>query len=125
MESFLKRHADQILGHLSCLDRVVITGTLPDLCYREGMMHYLLTQHISFYDFPDWAAAWREKIRACAEAEAHQAGLEIQFVRDRRQRKEEIVQGLLRKRGTQPGLVAILSAMESCPTYRPQRDRWD
>ena len=123
MESFLKRHASQIAGHLSCLDRVVITGTLPELCYREGMMHYLLTHNIPFYDFPDWAATWREKIRDCAETEARQAGLEIQFVRDRRQRKEEIVRRILQERGTQPGLVAILSAMESCPTYRPQRDR--
>ena len=123
MESFLKRHAANILGHLSCLDRVVITGTLPDLCYREGMMHYLITQGIAIYDFPDWAATWREKIRECAEAQARQAGLEIQFVRNRHQRKEQIVQRILQERGTQPGLVAILSAMESCPTYRPQRDR--
>jgi hypothetical protein len=123
MESFLKRHAGKIVGHLSCLDRVVITGTLPELCYREAMMHYLITHGIPLYDFPNWAAAWREKIRDCAEAEARQAGLEIRFVRDRQQRKEAIVQGILKERGTQPGLVAILSAMESCPTYRPQRDR--
>jgi hypothetical protein len=123
MESFLKRHAAKIVGHLSCLDRVVITGTLPALCYREGMMHYLLTQHIPFYDFPQWAATWHEKIRECAEAEARQAGLEIRFVRNHDKRKEEIVQGILQERGTHPGLVAILSAMERCPTYRPQRDR--
>lgn len=122
MESFLKRHASQILGHLSCLDRVIISGTLPTLCYREGMEHYLITQGIALYDFPDWAATWREKIRECAETEARQAALEIQFVRDRHDRKEEIVQRILQERGAQPGLVAILSAMESCPTYRPQRN---
>jgi hypothetical protein len=121
MESFLKRHADRILGHLSCLDRVIITGTLPNLCYREGMEHYLITQGIALYDFPAWAAAWREKIRERAVTEARQAGVEIQLVRDRHLRKEEIVQRILQERGTRPGLVAILSAMETCPTYRAQR----
>ena len=123
METFLQRHAGKIVGHLSCLDRVIISGTLPELCYREGMMHYLLTHNIPFYGFPDWAATWREKIRQCAETAAGPSGLEIRFVRDRRQRKEEIIQRVLAERGDAPGLVAILSAMESCPTYRPQRDR--
>lgn len=123
MKTFLKHHATQIVGHLSCLDRVIVTGTLPDLCYREGMMHYLITRNIALYDFPKWAETWRDKIRQCAETAAREGGLEIRFIRDRRARKEEIVQRVLAERGTAPGLVAILSAMESCPTYRPQRDR--
>ena len=123
MKTFLKQHAPRIVGHVACLDRVIVSGTLPDLCYREGMMHYLISRNIALYDFPKWAETWRDKIRECAETVAREAGLEIQFVRDRRQRKEEVVQRIVAERGAAPGLVAILSAMESCPTYRPQRDR--
>ena len=123
MNSFLQQHDAKIHGHLSCLDRVIITGTLPGLCFREGMEHYLIAHGIALYDFPDWAAGRRDKIRQCAEEQATQAGFQIQFVRDRRERKEEIVQKILKERGRQPGLVAVLSAMESCPTFRPQRHR--
>ena len=32
-----ERYADQIAGVLSCFDRVIVTGTLPTLCYADGM----------------------------------------------------------------------------------------
>ena len=31
MNPFVERHQDKIAGVLSCFDRVVITGTLPDI----------------------------------------------------------------------------------------------
>ena len=36
-----ERYADQIVGVLGCYDRIVITGTLPGVCYAEGMARYL------------------------------------------------------------------------------------
>ena len=36
MELFTERHADKITGELSCLDRVVITATIPGICHAEG-----------------------------------------------------------------------------------------
>jgi hypothetical protein len=35
MVDFIERHVEKIAGVLSCLDRVVITGTLPDICHAE------------------------------------------------------------------------------------------
>jgi hypothetical protein len=29
------RHADQIAGVLSCYDRILIFGTLPNICFAE------------------------------------------------------------------------------------------
>ena len=37
MELLTERHADEIAGVLSCYDRILIQGTLPGLCYAEGM----------------------------------------------------------------------------------------
>ena len=35
------RYDDRIAGVLSCYDRVVITGTLPTVCYAERMTRFL------------------------------------------------------------------------------------
>ena len=37
MKAFIERYADKILGVITCFDRVVITGTLLEICYADGM----------------------------------------------------------------------------------------
>jgi len=43
MELYTERCADKISGGLSCLDRVVITGTIPSICCATSliMIHFL------------------------------------------------------------------------------------
>jgi len=41
MNPFIERHQDKIAGVISCFDRVVITGTLPDIGYAGAMASYL------------------------------------------------------------------------------------
>ncbi len=36
-QSLVDRYDDRIAGMLSCYDRIVITGTLPGICYADGM----------------------------------------------------------------------------------------
>jgi hypothetical protein len=40
-QSLLERYDERIAGVLSCFDRVVITGTLPGVCYADGMTRFL------------------------------------------------------------------------------------
>ena len=35
-QSLTERYDERIAGMLSCYDRVVITGTLPGVCYAMG-----------------------------------------------------------------------------------------
>jgi hypothetical protein len=51
MELFTERHAAKITGELSCLDRVVISGTLPGICYADGMSRYLRFNGIRIFDY--------------------------------------------------------------------------
>ena len=37
-QSLMDRYDDRISGVLSCYDRMVITGTLPGVCYADGMV---------------------------------------------------------------------------------------
>ena len=75
-----ERYADRIAGVLSCYDRVVITGTLPPVCYAEGMTRYLHARGIRIFDYPDFAKTLRERVRETAAALAAEAGVEIEHV---------------------------------------------
>jgi len=41
MDPFVEQNQDEIGCVLSCFDRVVITGTLPDICHAKAMAGYL------------------------------------------------------------------------------------
>ncbi|MDA8139220.1 MAG: hypothetical protein M0036_11270 [Desulfobacteraceae bacterium] len=55
MQLFTERHVEKICGQLSCLDRVIITGTIPGICFAEGMTAYLNSQKIRIFDYTKWA----------------------------------------------------------------------
>lgn len=123
MASLVERHAEQIAGVLSCYDRIIIQGTLPGLCHAEGMTSYLYGHHIRIFDYARFAEPLRDEIRANAERVAQRAAIQIEFVRRTSLRKENRIQEVLAQRGNHPGLVHILSAMETCPTYQPWHDK--
>ena len=50
MTLLTERYADQIAGVVSCYDRLIIMGTLPGVCYAEGMASYLRTHNIRLFD---------------------------------------------------------------------------
>ena len=123
MPTLIDRHATKITGVLSCFDRVVIQGTLPGLCYAEGMASFLRQRNVRIFDYPRFAEPFREEIRENAERLAKEHGVEIEFMRKTAFRKDDRIAEVLAKRGELPGLVHILSAMEACPTYRPWHDK--
>lgn len=124
MNPFVARHQDRIAGVLSCFDRVIITGTLPDIAHAGAMAHFLDYHHIRLFDYARWAEPLREELRQNAERLAAEAGLEIEFIRRLKAfRKEERIKAILAERGDHPGLVHIFSAMEACPSYRPWYDK--
>jgi hypothetical protein len=124
MNTFVDRHAAQIRGTLACFDRVVITGTLPDIGYDGAMARYLTAQGTRLFDYPRWAEPLRDEIRAHAERVAQAHGLKIEFLRRKDDfRKEKRIKRLLAERGAHPGLVHIFSAMEPCPSFTPWYDK--
>jgi hypothetical protein len=118
-----ERHADQIAGVLSCYDRMLVFGTLPGICFAEGMTSFLFQRGVRIFDYAKFAEPFRNRIRENAECMAAAAGLEIQFIRKRNFRKEDRVQEILAQRGGHAGLVCIFSAMEPCSTYKPWHNK--
>ena len=124
MNPFVECHQDKIDGVISCFDRVVITGTLPDIGYAGAMASYLGYHKIRLFDYPRWAEPLRDELRNHAEQLAIDAGIEIEFIRRHKAfRKEDRIKAIIAERGDHPGLVHIFSAMESCNAYRPWHDK--
>ena len=123
MELLTDRYADKIAGTLSCYDRVIIQGTLPGLCYAEGMTHYLKANGIRIFDYPQFTDPLRNELRDNAEQIAKDNNLEIEFIRKKNFRKESRIKAILEKRGNHPGLIHIFSAMEPCPSYKPWHNK--
>ena len=117
------RYDDRIAGVLSCYDRVVITGTLPTVCYAEGMTRFLYANGIQIFKYPDFAMTLRERVREQVASIVAEAGVTIEHIAKSHIRKEAVVAKVLEQRGGHPGLVHVLSAMEACPSYRPWHDK--
>ncbi len=119
-----ERYAARIRGVLSCHDRVVIMGTLPEICHSQAMALFLGIRRIRLFDYTQWAQPLREEIREHAERLAAENGLAIEFIRNVDQfRKEARIKAIIAERGDHPGLVHIFSAMEGCRSFLPWHDK--
>ena len=57
------RYATRIRGVLSCFDRILITGTLPDICHAQAFTRELNRRRIRIFEFSQFAQPLREAIR--------------------------------------------------------------
>jgi hypothetical protein len=121
--ALIERYADRISGVLSCYDRVVVTGTLPTVCYADGMTRFLYARRIRIFDYPEFAMTLRDRVREAAASLAAEAGVAIEHVARSHIRKEAIVAEVLEQRGDHPGLVHVISSMEACDAYKPWHDK--
>ena len=91
-QSLMERYDERIAGVLSCYDRIVITGTLPTVCYADGMTRFLYASEIRIFDYPEFAA---DAARPCARAGGvrwpREAGVAIEHIAKSHIRKEEVV----------------------------------
>jgi hypothetical protein len=88
------------------------------------MTDYFYTHQIRIFDYANWAEPLRDALRKNMERIANDNAIEIEFVRSKKSfRKEDRVKEILAKRGQQPGVVCIVSAMEPCGSYKPWHDK--
>jgi hypothetical protein len=123
LELLTERYAQRLAGVLSCYDRVIVTGTLPGACYADGMTSFLYAKGIRIFDYPRFAEPLRERIRETAQRLAEEHGATIEHINKAHIRKEEVVAKVLTSRGEHPGLVHVISAMETCQSYQPWHDK--
>lgn len=118
-----ERHSKHISGVISCFDRIIIQGTLPGICYQEGMTSFLKAHKIHIFDYPNYAKSFRDKLINNSEQIAKDNDIEIEYIRKKNFRKEDRIRDIIKERGDHPGLVHIFSALEPCTSYRPWHDK--
>lgn len=123
MANILERYAGQIHGTISCFDRVILFGSLPEISHLGGMVGHLKARNIPLETYYSHVMELRDKIVNAAKDLAKANGIKIQYIRKSSIRKEEIVEAELARHGSRPGLVCILSALESCHSYELRRQR--
>jgi hypothetical protein len=124
MANLIERHRNDIRGVLSCLDWVVIQGTIPSICHPKAMATMLDSRGIRLFDYTQFVHPFRDAIRAHAEKVAAEEGVTVEYIRRMKTfRKEDRIREILAERGDHPGLVHIFSAMEPCSSYEPWHDK--
>lgn len=123
MASIIERYAPEIRGVISCYDRVIIQGTLPGICYAEGMTTFLYSRNIRIFDYAKFAEPLRNAIRENAETIAAKTNIQIEHICKSNFRKEDRIRRIINERGSHPGLVHIFTAMERCASYKPWHDK--
>lgn len=119
-----EKYADKIQGVISCYDRVVIQGTIPNLCYSDGITSYMYMKKIRVFDYAkQFAEPLRDEIVKNAKQIAADNNIEIDYIRKKNFRKEAKIKEILQKRGNHPGLVHIFSALEPCTMYSPWHNK--
>ena len=125
----IERYRDRLHGVLSCYDRIVVTGTLPQACYAEGMTAFLKAQGVRIFDYPRFAEPLRDALRARAQELATSAGITIEHISKAHIRKEDVVAKVLERRGDHPGDpdVRTLASSGSCHSTKAgafRRNSW-
>ncbi len=123
LELLTRCYADHIIGPLGCWDRVILTGTLTDVCYAGAVEGWRRRDNIRCFDLKVFAEPLRDAVRDHAILTARAAGLNTEHLERKSFRKEDRVAEVLQQRGEAPGLVHVFSAMEACQAFKPWHDK--
>lgn len=74
---------------------MVVTGTLPTVCYADGMSRFLHASGLCIFDYPVFASTLRDRVRERAVSVAAEAGVTIEHISKSHLRKEAIVAKVL------------------------------
>lgn len=118
VSAFVAAHADKVTGVISGFDRLRLQGTLRALYVPEIFQEYLWRAEVLCKDYKAHLTSVSRRICDDAAAVAQRAGLGVQYVRSAAVRKEDLVAECLRAHPQREGLVAVLSSVEPCRTWK-------
>jgi hypothetical protein len=115
---FVRKHADQICGVLSCFDRLILRGHLP-LSYPAGLEGFLYQQGVLLKDFKDYAPQVASRVKEHVRGVVERAGGTFEHL-TKKERMEERARREAAARGIRTGIVCAFSRLETCSTFRLQ-----
>jgi len=116
MKRFIHQYNNMFRGVLSCFDRILFKGYLP-VVRAEVLERLLGRNNCRIKDFGRFVQQQSAKIVAHAQTVAQQAGRPMIYLRGN-ERKEDLVQRMIRADGLREGLVCVLRAVEPCSSFK-------
>jgi hypothetical protein len=117
MNSFLQRHAAEVKGTLSGLDRIRFRGTLRWLASRHGLASFLGSCRILLKDFKCWAKALTQEILAATDRLVETKGRPLIYLPSSQERKEDRARALAATDGIREGLIGVFKCVEPCYSF--------
>jgi hypothetical protein len=123
MNEFIRQHASSVMGMIRGWDRLRFRGTIRMLANVTGMNRFLsYTRHL-LKDFGEYADQTSRKVRSASLAVAESARRPVVHLDSPLVNKEQIALDIARKDNIQEGLIAAVTAVESCTSYNIRSDR--
>jgi hypothetical protein len=123
MNAFVQQHAKSVIGVIRGWDRLRFRGTVRMLANLTGMSSFLsYTGHL-LKDFGDYAQEVSRQVRAASLAAAETAGRPVVHLDSPLVNKEQIALDIARRDDVKQGLIAVVTAVESCNSYNVRSNR--
>lgn len=123
LDSFVQPHRDKVSGILHCFDRVRFQGSLRYLYHGELFRQYLFELKVLWKDFKAFACDLTARVHQSAVDLAQAAQRPYQYVPSSQVSKEEMVRQIAARDHIGEGLIAVLSCVEPCRTYKVYGNR--
>lgn len=119
----LELYKDRIMGAISGLDRIRFRGTLRWLASESGIRTFLGYHGILLKDYSQWAGKVTQQIRDSCLNQASRRGLEIRYLNNSKQNKEQLARQIAESQGIHQGPICLFSVVEPCIAPTVQGDR--
>jgi hypothetical protein len=110
---FITKYNNDIIGIISCFDRQLYSGSLIQLTYPKGLERHLRANHILLKDFKQYAISLATELKQNAYRLAEQNNAKFIYLKDSKHSNEELVKAIIDQRGTNPGLIAVITNLET------------
>lgn len=117
MDQFTRKHAADVSGVLSGLDRVRFRGTQRWLANERGMMGFLWKVQVKLKEFKEYSMAVTKDLRRHVQSLAASAGREVQFLNTPGISKEDTARQIAEREGITEGLIGVLESVDPCYSY--------
>ncbi len=123
MESFIRKHADKILGVLNGWDRLVFRGSLRQIAFITGMKGFLHKRDVLYKDWEPYTKAVTKTVIEASEREAKELGRGVEYLKSPKTNKEEVALRYAARDGITSGVICVLGSTEPCVTYEVHKNR--
>ena len=117
-QGFVARHQSEVIGVLHGWDRLRLQGTLRSMYYPVVMEQYLRKAGVLWKDFKSYAIGVTGRICQAAEELGKQYQRPVIYLASSQASKEDEARRSQERDGIKQGLIAVMSCVEPCRTWR-------